>query len=208
MPVRPYAPNTPLRKSFPGRQTFMTPTGDITRLLLEASAGGRESLDSLYPLVYDELRRLAAAYLRRESGAQTLQATALVNEAYLKLVNSDGLGWKDRAHFFAVAAKAMRYVLLDHARRRHADKRGGVMRRLALDETELVAVESDETLIALDEALTRLAGSDARAARIIELRYFGGLTDEEAAAVEGVSEATVKRELKFARAWLFDVLGG
>ena len=154
----------------------MTPTGDITRLLLEASAGGRESLDSLYPLVYDELRRLAASYLRRESGAQTLQATALVNEAYLKLVNSDGLGWKDRAHFFAVAAKAMRYVMLDHARRRHAEKRGGVMRRLALDETELVAVESDETLIALDEALTRLAGSDARAARIIELRYFADTT--------------------------------
>jgi len=185
----------------------MSATAEITSLLLDTSAGSRESLDRLYPLVYDELRALAASYLRRESGAQTLQATALVNEAYLKLINGDGVDWKGRAHFFAVAAKAMRYVLLDHARRRRAEKRGGVMRRLSLDETALVAVESDENLLALDEALTRLAASDERAARIVELRYFGGLTDEEAAAVVGVSEATAKRDLRFARAWLSAALG-
>ena len=175
---------------------------DVTKLLLEWSEGDRQSLDKLLPVVYQELRRLAQHYLRQERPDHTLQATALVHEVYLKLIDTKAVRWENRAHFFAVTAQVMRHILVDLARQRRAQKRGGGQ-KVAFDETLGVPEDSGTVnLVALDEALDRLAAVDARQGRIIELRYFGGLSTEETAEVLGISSRTVKREWRMARAWL------
>jgi RNA polymerase sigma factor (TIGR02999 family) len=175
---------------------------DVTKLLLEWSNGDAQSLEKLLPLVYQELRRLARHYLRQERPDHTLQATALVHEAYFKLIDTDNVQWQNRAHFFGVAAKVMRHILVDMARQRRARKRGGG-HKLPLDEALGVPDEpGNVNLVALDEALNKLAKVDPRQSEIIELRYFGGLSVEETAEALGVSPTTVKREWRMARAWL------
>jgi RNA polymerase sigma factor (TIGR02999 family) len=174
----------------------------VTNLLGEMRRGKREALDRLVPILHDELRRMAAGYLRRERPDHTLQPTALVNEAYLRLVDQRDLDWKDKAHFLGVAAHLMRLILVDHARARRAEKRGGDAGRVPLEEAVVAAIERDVDLLALDEALGRLGAMDAQLARVVELRYFGGLTTRETAEVLGVSTATVEREWATARSWL------
>lgn len=175
---------------------------DVTRLLLELSAGGADALSQIMPLVYAELRQIAERSLRRERAGHTLNATALVNEAYLKLVDQQRVQWQNRAHFFAVAARMMRRILVDHARAHQRLKRGGARERLPLDAALEFADEHGPDLCALDEALDRLAQFDPRGGRIVELRFFAGLTIEEAAEVLGASPATVKRDWTAAQAWL------
>lgn len=174
----------------------------VTALLNDARAGSAEALDALLPVVYKELRRVAAGYLRRERPGQTLQATALVHEAYLRLMRERHVAWQDRAHFCAIAARSMRQILVERARARRAAKRGGAWARITLDEGIAAAAEPEVDLEALDEALERLAARDPEQTRLVELRYFGGLTIEETASVLGVSPATVKRSWMVARAWL------
>jgi RNA polymerase sigma-70 factor (ECF subfamily) len=175
----------------------------VTQLLLEWGAGDRDALDRLLPVVFDELRRLAHSYLRRERADHTLQPTALVNEAYLRLVDQRGFTWQNRAQFFGIAANLMRQILVDHARKRAAEKRGGSdKRRLSLTQAGLVAHEPEVDVLALDEALGRLNEFDPQQARVVELKFFAGLTIEETAEVLNVSHATVEREWKLARAWL------
>ncbi len=177
--------------------------GDVTSLLLDWNRGRAEALEELMPVVYEELRRLAKAHLGRERRDHTLQPTDLVHEAYLKLVDQRHVDWKNRAHFFAVAARLMRRVLVDHARARLAQKRGGGAVRVAFDETLVLGTEAaDVLLLALDDALTELGALDVRQARTVELRYFAGLTVDEAAEALGVSGMTVKRDWTVARAWL------
>jgi RNA polymerase sigma factor (TIGR02999 family) len=175
-----------------------------SHLLKRAADGDHNAASRLIPLVYDELRRLAAGYLRRERPGQTLQATALVHEAYMRLIRPADRPWTGRTHFLAIAAVSMRQVLVDRARRRNAAKRGGGGERITLDDALVPAPTSDDgvDLVALDRALTDLAALDAQQARLVELRYFGGLTVEETAAVLGVSPATVKRHWTLARAFL------
>jgi RNA polymerase sigma factor (TIGR02999 family) len=182
----------------------------VTRLLERAAKGDERAASRLVPLVYDELRRLAARYLRRERPGQTLQATALVHEAYVRLAGTDRAPWTGRTHFLAIAALSMRQVLVDRARRRAAAKRGGVRERITLDDAMLQAPAGDEgvDLVALDDALTTLASLDPVQARIVELRYFGGLTIEETSEAIGVSPATVKRHWTLARAFLKRALSG
>lgn len=176
---------------------------NITQMLRDWGDGKPGVIDDLLPLIYSELHRQAAAYLRRERPNHTLQATALVHEAYLKLVDQRGVEWKSRGHFFAIAAQAMRRILVDHARTRHRDKRGGSAEDVPLEEAMLAAAdEADVDVIALDEALTRLAEFDPEQERLVELRYFAGLSLEEAADVLGVSRATAAREWAVAKAWL------
>ena len=176
---------------------------DITQILKEWGEGKEEVLDELMPLVYVELHRQAARYLRRERSDHTLQTTALINEAYLKLVNQKDVRWQNRAHFFAIAAQAMRRILVDYAKTRKREKRGGDDIKLQLDEAiEVSASERSIDLEALDEALKRLAEFDERQARVVELRYFSGLTEAETAEALGVSPATVRLDWKMARAWL------
>ena len=183
--------------------------GDVTRLLGELREGRQEAADQLVPLVYGELRRLAGSYMQRERPGHTLQATALVNEAYLRLVGGEPGQWQNRAHFFAIAAHTMRQVLTDHARRRHAGKRGGVdARKVDVDAGLLIAEDKLEDVIAIDEALERLALIDARQSRLIELRFFAGLSVEEAAEAMGISAITIKREWRLAKAWLSRELSG
>ena len=174
----------------------------ITELLIAWSDGGRDALDELLPLVYEELRRIAARYLRREPGDHTLQPTALVNEAYLRLIDQRRVRWRNRAHFYGVAAQIMRRILVDHARAQRSDKRGGRWERLPLVEDQTPAPGGDVDVLALDEALQRLAAFDPQQERIVELRYFGGLTIDEVAEVIGISAATVVREWTIAKAWL------
>jgi len=181
---------------------------NITRLLKEWSDGDRRALDRLTPLVYEELRHQAARYLRRERPGHTLQTTALINEAYLRLIDAKDVHWQSRAHFFAIAANLMRRILVDHARRRDADKRGGSQVRVQFDEALAVADETDVDLLAIDEALDRLAAIDPQQARVVELRFFSGLSVEETAAALGVSAKTVKRDWSVARAWLRREIGG
>jgi RNA polymerase sigma factor (TIGR02999 family) len=176
---------------------------DITRILLAWREGDDSALERLMPLVYDELRRLARRYMGRQRPGHTLQTTALVNEAYLRLVDANQVRWQDRAHFFAVSARLMRRVLVDFARARDNLKRGGGARRVTLDDDLAVANGEVTDVVALDDALTRLAGLDPRQAQIVELRYFGGLTEEETAEALGVSVRTVRRDWVLARAWLF-----
>jgi RNA polymerase sigma factor (TIGR02999 family) len=175
----------------------------ITQLLKKWSEGNQEILDKLMPLVYEELRRQASRYLRRERSNHTLQTTALIHEAYLKLVDQREVEWQSRAHFFAIAAQAMRRILVDYARERHREKRGGAAENLPIDEALMISSqEKSVDLVALDEALTRLAKFDERQARVVELRYFSGLSIEETADVLGVSNVTVRRDWNMAKAWL------
>jgi RNA polymerase sigma factor (TIGR02999 family) len=182
----------------------------LTRLLEAWQSGDADAANQLVPHVYAELRRIAAAKLRAERGGHTLQPTALVHEAWLRLMNQHESGWQNREQFFAIAAQAMRRILVDHARKRHAAKRGNGDVAVELDEVAriLTVTLPDERLLALDEALEGLAALDARQARIIELRFFGGLSVEETASVIGISPTTVKREWATGRAWLFRAMNG
>lgn len=175
----------------------------VTQLLIKLTGGSREAVDGLLPLVYDELRSLAASYLRRERPDHTLQPTALVHEAWLKLIDQSQVNWQNRAHFFGIAAQVMRRVLVDHARRQTADKRGGEFEKLSLDENLDAAQERAIELIALDDALRELAVLDPQKSRLVELRFFGGLSVEETAEVLGVSAITIKRQWRMAKAWLY-----
>lgn len=174
----------------------------ITQQLIELSSGNHSSVNDLLPLVYDELKRMAASYLRRERVDHTLQPTALVHEAYLKLIDQTRVSWQNRAHFFGVSAQVMRRILVDHARLHNAEKRFGGLGKLQFEENIDKAVEFSGELIALDDALKNLAEVDEQMAKLVELRYFGGLTFEETAEVLGVSVITAKRHWKLARAWL------
>jgi RNA polymerase sigma factor (TIGR02999 family) len=183
------------------------PTGDddtrpITDLLLELRSGDAAALDRLFPLVYEELRRVAHRQLRAERGEHTLGTTGLVHEAYLRLVDQTRVEYRDRRHFFALAARAMRRVLVDYARRYRAQKRGGDQRPVSLDEASVPAGERADNVLALDDALSRLADVDARLSQIVECRFFGGLSEEETAEVVGVNARTVRRDWVKAKTWL------
>jgi len=182
-----------------------TSAQEITRLLLAWNAGEPGALDELTPLVYEELRRMAQSALGVERRDHTLQSTALVHETYLRLIDQKQVRWQNRAHFFALAARLMRRILVDHARSHGASKRGGG-HRLALEEAHARSEPRDVDLIALDHALQRLAELDPRQSRLVELRFFGGLTIAETAEVMGISPATVKREWEMAKAWLYGQL--
>ncbi|HTP69157.1 MAG TPA: sigma-70 family RNA polymerase sigma factor [Dongiaceae bacterium] len=186
------------------------PTSPVTELLARWRAGDQNALDALMPLVYSELRQLAQHYLRRERSDHTLQSTALVHEAYLRLAGQSAPQWQNRAHFFGIAAHLMRQILVEHARGRGAAKRGGGATRITLDESfPLVAAQQNEVdVIVLDQALQDLTALDAQQGRIVELRFFGGLTIEDTSEVLGISPATVKREWVTARAWLFRAMTG
>jgi RNA polymerase sigma-70 factor (ECF subfamily) len=176
---------------------------EITELLIDWGKGDQAALEKLMPLVYNELRRLAGNYLRREPAGHTLQPTALVNEAYLKLIGQRNAKWQNRAHFFAISAKLMRRILVDHARQRQAAKRGGSdQERLSITSAETLIKQPQIDLLALNEALDELAEMDPQQGRIVELKFFGGLSIEETAEVLRISHATVERDWKMARAWL------
>lgn len=174
----------------------------ITHFLIQWRDGDKAALDQLIPLVYEEMRRLAGYYMRRQRVGHTLQTSALINEAYLRLLDHKNMKWENRAHFFAVAAQAMRRILVDHARSRNYLKRGGGAMKVSLDEAVIVAEERAAELIALDDALMGLAAFDSRKSQIVEMRYFGGLSVEETAEVLGVSGVTVMREWRSAKGWL------
>jgi RNA polymerase sigma factor (TIGR02999 family) len=176
---------------------------DVTQLLISWGKGDKQALDKLMPLVYGELHRIASRYLRRERKGHTLQTTALINEAFLRVVDQNSVNWQNRAQFFGVAAQMMRRILVDHARSHLYAKRGGGAQKLTLDEAIAMPQERDFELVALDDALTTLAAIDPQQSRIIELRFFGGLTIEETADVLGISPATVKRDWNMAKAWLY-----
>lgn len=177
---------------------------DITQLLLDWREGNKSALDDLMPLVYDELRRLASRYMRGQKAGHTLQTTALVNEVYLKLVDSSRVRWKDRTHFFAISAQLMRRILVDSARSRNSKKRGGEIQKVELDDEAVAVVTEDKIdLIALDESLKELAELSPRQSKVVELKYFGGLNEPEIADALEVSTRTVKRDWSVARAWLF-----
>jgi RNA polymerase sigma factor (TIGR02999 family) len=181
----------------------MSPSpSNVTQMLHDWSDGDREALDKLIPIVYTELRRQAARYLRRERSGHTLQTTALIHEAYLRLIDQKDVRWQNRAHFFAISAQLMRRILVDHARSRQAAKRGGSDIKLPLEETMIASEGSEVDLVALDEALERLAAIDPQQGRVVELRFFSGLSVEETAEVLGVSTRTVKRDWNVAKAWL------
>jgi RNA polymerase sigma-70 factor, ECF subfamily len=182
-------------------------SAQVTRLLRAWGDGDPSALDRLMPLVEDELRRLARAYMRRERKNHTLQATALVNEAFVRLVDAQGLAWQDRAHFIGVSARLMRRVLVDHARARGYAKRGGNLQRVTLDGAPLVSAAPRIDLVDLDRALEALGATDPRKSRVVELRYFGGLTVEETAEVLHVSADTIHRDWRLARLWLLRELG-
>src|SRR5262245_29699855 len=182
---------------------------EVTRILSAVEHGDAVAAEQLLPLVYDELRRLAAQKLAEERPGQTLQATALVHEAYLRLVDVEAAQhWNSRGHFFAAAAEAMRRILVENARRRHSLKRGGGQVRHDLDELQLAMPEPAEDLVALDEALNQLAAADPVKAELVKLRYFAGMTIEEAAAALGISSATAKRYWTYARTWLYQAVAG
>jgi RNA polymerase sigma factor (TIGR02999 family) len=183
-----------------------TDPGEVTQILLEFRQGNRDAQDRLIPLVYRELRRIAGAHLRRETAEHSLQPTALVHEAYLRLIDIRQVEWQDRAHFFSIASTLMRRILVDHARARGANKRGSGSETLELDENLLSAPGRSPEILALDDALTQLATLDQRQAKIVELRFIVGLTEEEIAEVLGMSVRTVKRDWRFAKAWLYKEL--
>ena len=182
--------------------------GNVTQLLARWSDGDRAALDRLIPAVYDELRRMAGRYLRQERPPDILQPTALVHEAFVKLIDQHAVRWQNRAHFFGVAAQLMRRILVDHARQRNAQKRGGQIPHVPVDESLAIAAAEHVDVLAIDDALTRLAAIDADHVRLVELRFFGGLTIEETAEVMGWSTGSVKREWVLAKAWLRRELGG
>lgn len=181
---------------------------EITQLLAKWSDGNQAALDELYPLVYEELHRLARRYMSRERKGHTLQTTALINEAYVRLVDQRNVQWANRSHFFAISAQIMRRILIDHARRHAYAKRGGGARQVSLDETAAVIQDNLSEFLRLDEALTSLAQLDPRRSQVVELRYFGGLNNEEIADVLKISENTVIRDWNMARAWLYRQLSG
>jgi RNA polymerase sigma-70 factor, ECF subfamily len=187
----------------------MTPSqDDVTQLLIAWSNGDRAALDKLMPLVYEELRRRARQYMSRQQPGHTLQTTALIHEAFLKLVNQPEKRWQNRAHFLGVAAQAMRHILIDYARSRECAKRGGAGHLVSLEEGAVVSVERAAELVALDDALSRLKDIDPRKTRVVEMRYFGGLTVEEISEVLKVSPDTVMRDWRLARTWLRRELSG
>lgn len=180
----------------------------VTQLLVRHQKGDGQALGELFPIVYDELRRIAASYMKRENPGHTLQATALVNEAYFRLVDQKAVAWQNRAHFYGVSAQMMRRILCDHARSRRAEKRGGNEVKLSLDEA--LGIGTDEgtpDLVALDDALKKLAAINERQAKVVEMRFFAGLSVEESAEALGASPATVKRDWTFAKAWLAKEMG-
>lgn len=185
---------------------------DLTGLLIEWRQGDQAALDRLTPLVYDEIRRIAHRYVQREREGHTLQTTALINEAYLRLAGAKDIDWQNRAHFFAVTAQVMRHILIDHARRRRYVKHGGEVQHIPFDLAMTEAVQMSQPraaeLVALDEALDELAKLDPRKSRVVELRYFGGLSLEETAEVLGISEMTVRRDWRAAKAWLYKAVNG
>jgi RNA polymerase sigma factor (TIGR02999 family) len=181
---------------------------EITQLLAAWREGNQAALDELYPLVYDELHRLARRYMSRERKGHTLQTTALINEAYVRLVDQRNVQWANRSHFFAISAQIMRRILIDHARRHSYAKRGGGARQVSLDETATMAQGDFSEFLRLDEALKSLAQLDPRRSQVVELRYFGGLNNEEIAGVLNISENTVIRDWNMARAWLYRQLSG
>lgn len=178
-------------------------TGDLTRMLKAAGSGERRDLDALLAAIYDDVRRLAMSHLRAERNDHTLQPTALVHEAYLKLIEQRSTDWKDRAHFFSVASRIIRRILVDHAREKQAAKRGGKARRISLEGIDIPESARDVNLVALDEALQELAQLSERQARIVELRFFGGLTIREIAEALSIGKRSVDRDWQVARAWLF-----
>jgi RNA polymerase sigma factor (TIGR02999 family) len=181
----------------------MTPSPkEVTQLLLDWSNGNQAALDRLTPLVYEELHRLAHQHMKRERGDHTLQTSALVNEAYLRLIDQRNVHWQNRAHFFSIASRLMRRILVDHARAHNYAKRGGGALRVSLDEAAFVSQERASELVALDDALTSLAAIDQRKCQVVELRFFGGMSVEETATALGVSPITVKRDWSTAKAWL------
>lgn len=184
------------------------PVPEITQLLIAWSAGDAQALEKLTPLVYDQLHRTAKRYMAHERGDHTLQTTALINEVYLRLVDLNRVRWQDRAHFFAVCARLMRRILTDFARSQNAQKRGGKVPELSLDEELYLSHEPASDLVALDSALNRLAQIDERKSGVVELRFFGGLSAEETAEVLGVSKETVKRDWRLAKLWLLRELSG
>jgi len=188
----------------PREMLFLMTNGweNITELLVGYGRGDKEALDKLMPVVYDELRRQAARYLRREQAGHTLQTTALIHEAYVRLVDQRNVQWQNRAHFFGIAAQMMRRILVDHARTKKRAKRGGSDIKVSLADVTVPVKERDLDVVALDEALTRLAEIDEQQSRVVELRFFSGLTVEETAEVMGISPATVKRDWSMAKAWL------
>jgi RNA polymerase sigma factor (TIGR02999 family) len=175
---------------------------EITGLLIDWSNGSSEAMDRLMPVIEGELRRIAGNYMRRESPGNTLQTTALVNETYLKLIDQKQVRWQNRAHFFAIASTLMRRILLDHVRAQHRAKRGGDAVHVNLEDVAVISPEKSEELIALDEALERLSEFDARKSRIVEMRFFGGLTEREIAEVLGIEPVTVAYHWRLAKAWL------
>jgi RNA polymerase sigma factor (TIGR02999 family) len=184
------------------------PSSPVTELLVRWRGGDREALEELMPLVYEELRRLAHHYLRQERDDHTLQSTALVHEAYLRLAGQNPPQWQNRAHFFGIAAHIMRQILVEYARGRSAAKRGGNALTLTLDEAVALPQQMDVDVVALDQALNELSDLDAQQSRIVELRFFAGLTIEDTSEVLGISPATVKRDWVTARAWLFRAMSG
>ncbi len=181
----------------------MSEATEVTLLLAALSRGENDAGAKLIPFVYDELRRLAGNYMRRERADHTLQATALVHEAYLKLVEQRSVNWQSRAHFFGVAAQLMRRILIDHARGRSRQKRGGEQHKVSLEEATVFSEQQADELLAVDDCLNRLAKIDPRQARIVEMRFFGGLSVEESAEALGISPKTVKRDWSVAKAWLY-----
>jgi RNA polymerase sigma-70 factor, ECF subfamily len=178
-------------------------SNQITQLLMEWSAGNELATEKLFPLIYEELHQMARRYIRRQSAKNTFQTTELIHEAYLKLAKQDAQNWQNRAHFFGVAAQAMRHILVDYARSKLAQKRGGWQERVTLaDNTAISNEKRSDEIVELDEALKRLEQLDARKSRVVELKYFGGLTNEEIAEVLKISPETVKRDWRFARTWL------
>ncbi len=190
------------------RRKLSVPPREISQLLDEWGKGNQAALDQLYPLVYDELRRMAHRYMSRERKGHTLQTTALIHEAYLRLVEQKHVHWANRAHFFGISAQIMRRILIDHARHYEYAKRGGRAQRISLDEAALVAKERGKELLALDDALNRLEEIDPRRSKVVELRFFGGLDNQEIARLLRISANTVTRDWNLARAWLYRELSG
>jgi RNA polymerase sigma factor (TIGR02999 family) len=180
----------------------------ITQLLIDWSKGNEFALEQLMPLVYEELRQMARRYMRRQPSGHTFQTTELIHEAYLKLAGADEQNWQNRAHFFGIASQAMRHILVDYARSKQSQKRGGLQQKITLDETAMVSSKRSDEIVALDDALQQLNQFDERKSRVVELKYFGGLTNEEIAEVLKMSPETVKRDWRFARTWLLRELSG
>jgi RNA polymerase sigma factor (TIGR02999 family) len=190
----------------PGPPCLGVSMSDVTRILSAIDQGDQKAAEKLLPLVYDELRKLAAPKLAQEKPGQTLQATALVHEAYLRLIGSETPPWSSLGHFFAAAAEAMRRILIENARRRKAEKSGGAMRRVDLDAVDVPAASPSQDILALDEALSKLAAEDATKAELVKLRFFGGLSVEDAGRALGISRATADRYWSYARVWLYSEL--